>query len=224
MADYWFRTRKPSRVPLITLALAAVMLVVAGLQATRQWDSGLLQDWGLVPRAFWDGQAAFWRSGEATRMISALFLHAGWAHLLGNLVYLALFAPRVELAMRRFPFLCFVLFCGVLANLFAAYQDQDSLAPIVGMSGMVSAVMGAFLAFFPRDRVGIILPLGLYFQFIRIPATALIGSWFLFQVLYTFFGDRLGTVAWWTHIAGFVSAFLLALPLRFLIPAGSRRR
>jgi len=93
-------------------------------------------------------------------------------------------------------------------------------APIVGSSGAVSAIVGAYFALFPRARLGLVLPLGLFLEFVRIPAPALISFWILLQFLFTFVGPAYGAVAWWTHIAGFGFGILFALISK---PAVARR-
>lgn len=213
----WFRKPKKRRWPLAAVVLG---LAVAGCglwQRSNQWDLG---PWALIPADFSGalGGGGIWWQPPLITPLTTLFLHASWPHLIGNLIYWALFAPRVERRIGAPGFALLLIGCGLLANLYSVWLRPEGLAPLVGMSGMVSACMGAFLGLFPRSRVGVVLPLGLYLQFLRIPAIALIGSWFGFQVLYTFFGDALGTVAWWTHIAGFVSGLILAIPLNFLTP------
>ena len=93
--------------------------------------------------------------------------------------------------------------CGALANLFVAVRLPELISPIVGASGAVSAVVGAYLGLFPTRRIGLLLPLGLYLQFARVPAVIVIGSWFTLQLVYTVLGPISGVVAWWTHMAGF---------------------
>ena len=94
------------------------------------------------------------------------------------------------------------------------------MRPIIGCSGAVSATLGAYLALFPRAHLGLVLPLGLYLQFIRVPAALLIGMWVLLQLLFTWAGPGFGAVVWWTHIAGFAVGILFAL---FARPAIARR-
>ncbi len=214
-----FYPRKRRFVPWGGLAIALLALLTAAFQAYSGWMPETLLRWGLAPDRFWSELARadhWWLTEESATPVVALFFHAGWAHLLGNLVYWSLFAPRVERRLGPLAFLLLVLSCGALANVIAAWQVPAASTPIIGLSGAVSALLGAYLGFFPRSRIGIILPLGLYLQFIRIPATILIGSWFIFQVLYTLIAASAGTVAWWTHIAGFVSGLVLALPLRLM--------
>ena len=109
---------------------------------------------------------------------------------------------------------------GALANLVGALTLAGTNAPIVGSSGAVSAVVGAYLALFPRARLGLVLPLGLFLEFVRIPAPLLIGFWAGLQLLFTYVGPAFGEVAWWTHIAGFLIGIVFALLSR---PAIARR-
>jgi membrane associated rhomboid family serine protease len=106
------------------------------------------------------------------------------------------------------------VFGGALANLFVAMRLPDLTSPIIGASGAVSAVVGAYLGLFPFRRIGMLLPLGLYLQFARVPAVLVIGSWFTLQLVYTVLGPITGIVAWWTHMAGFALGLIFALLAR----------
>ena len=220
----WFRTPKRRSWPVATVLTGLAVALFGLWQARHGWA---INQWGLIPEQFWQalaaGQNAWWRPPLITPL-SSLVLHAGWAHLLGNLIYWWLFASGVERRLGGGLFFIVMLLCGLLANLFAAWWEPQTTVPIIGLSGVVSACMGAYLGLFPRSRIGVILPLGLYLQFLRIPALALIGSWFLFQVLYTAFGDELDAVAWWTHIAGFLCGLALSVPLRLAQPPTVRRQ
>ncbi len=214
----WFRKRRERRWPLAAVLLGLTAFGVGLWQRQQGWQLG---EFALVPAEFARGMSlgggvsSLWQPPLITPL-STLFLHAGWAHLIGNLIYWALFAPGVEKRLGAPLLAILLLACGVLANLSSVWLDPTDSAPLVGMSGMVSASMGAYLGLFPRSKIGVVLPLGLYFQYLKIPALGLIGSWCAFQVLYTFFGDALGTVAWWTHIAGFLAGLVLALPIHLL--------
>ena len=105
---------------------------------------------------------------------------------------------------------------GILANLIVALRVPQLDTPIIGASGAVSAVVGAYLGLFPGRKIGLFLPLGLYLQFARVPALLVIGSWFTLQLLYTVFGPINGAVAWWTHLAGFALGLSFALLARAL--------
>jgi membrane associated rhomboid family serine protease len=177
-----------------------------------------LNQWGVVPVRLFASLTAsnhWWQSSEIPTLGSALLIHVGFGHLIGNLVFLWLFAQRVEQRLGWVFSLGMYLLAGIVANFCAAWQVPDSASPIVGNSGVTSALLGAFLVLFPRSRIGVIVPLGLYLQLIRVPAILLIGSWVGLQLMYTFFIPGLGAVAWWTHLAGFTTGLLVAAPARW---------
>ena len=153
------------------------------------------------------------KASGGLRLFSALFVHADWTHLFGNLLFLGLFGSAVERTLGPVRMLLLFLIAGAAANLFAALVSPLANAPIIGSSGAVSALIGAYVLLFPTSNLGVILPLGLYFQLVRVPAVHLIGIWLLFQVLETM-GSRTGAIAWWAHVFGFVNGLFLALTLR----------
>lgn len=157
-----------------------------------------------------------WLSLDALSLFTALFLHVSWLHMVGNLAYLWVFGVAVEQRLGAFWMMFIFLFGGAMANLIAALQQPDINAPIIGASGAVSAVVGGYLGLFPRQRIGLFLPLGLYLQFARVPALIVIGSWFTLQLLYSLFGPITGAVAWWTHLVGFALGLSFALLVRAL--------
>jgi membrane associated rhomboid family serine protease len=183
----------------------------------------VLQRWGTVPARLFDAQvplAQQWLELRPARLITALFIHIGWLHLIGNLLFLMIFGLSAERVLGSPRFLLLFLVGGATANLVGAVTLASANAPIVGSSGAVSAIVGAYFALFPRARLGLVLPLGLFLEFVRIPAPALIGFWILLQFLFTFVGPAYGAVAWWTHIAGFGFGILFALVSK---PAIARR-
>jgi len=147
-------------------------------------------------------------------LVTALFAHANWLHLLGNLAYLWVFGIPVERALGHVRFALAFLLLGALANGFVALRVPELERSILGASGGVSGMIGIYLGLFPSRRIGLWLPLGLFLQFARIPALLVIGSWFTLQLLYTVFGPVSDAVAWWTHVAGFVAGLVLALAVR----------
>ncbi len=197
-----------------TPALVASCLIIAVWQALMLPAEryALLQSWGMVPSELrLDFSALI--GGPGLRLFSALFVHADWTHLFGNLLFLTLFGAGVERSLGSIRLLILFLVAGAAANLFAALMSPLINAPIIGSSGAVSALIGAYVLLFPTSHLGVILPLGMYFQLVRVPAIHLIGIWLLFQVLETL-GSRSGAVAWWAHVFGFVNGLFLALTLR----------
>jgi membrane associated rhomboid family serine protease len=179
------------------------MIEILGMQPSGL-SQLLAQDFG----AWWDM--------TALTVVTALFVHSSWLHLLGNLAYLWVFGIKVEQALGYVAMLSIYLLGGALANVIVALRLPQIEAPIIGASGAVSAVVGAYLGLFPRRRIGLFLPLGVYLQFARVPALLVIGSWFTLQLLYTAFGPINAAVAWWTHLAGFALGLSFALVTRAL--------
>lgn len=163
--------------------------------------------WGTVPARLFDADAPLWSQLTelpALRLLTALFIHVDWLHLAGNLLFLMIFGLSAERALGSRRFLLLFLLGGAWANLVGALTLASTRAPIIGCSGAVSAVVGAYLALFPRARLGLVLPLGVYLEFVRVPAALLIGLWILLQLLFTYIGPIFGAVVWWAHIAGFL--------------------
>jgi membrane associated rhomboid family serine protease len=193
--------RHRQHLPWATIAIISICVGVFLWLASVPIDEHiqLLRRWGTVPATLFDSNALLapqWPALRAARLVTALFIHIDWLHLTGNLLFLMIFGVSAERALGAGRFLTLFLLGGALANL-----------------------VGDF-ALFPRARLGLVLPLGLFLEFVRIPAPALIGFWILLQLLFTFVGPAFGAVVWWTHIAGFAIGILFALISR---PAIARR-
>ncbi|MFT4256466.1 MAG: rhomboid family intramembrane serine protease [Pseudoxanthomonas sp.] len=200
----------------------AVLLVLSFLWSQAQPQASLLRDWGALSGGLAEPQA--WRDGAALRLFTALFLHADWAHLLGNLVFLLVFGLPAERTMGPWRFLMLFLLGGAVSNLVAGLYIGAPERVIIGASGAVSAVIGAYLALFPGAKLGVVLPLGLFLEFVKAPAFLLIGAWAALQVLFAYIGPAFGAVAWAAHIAGFVFGLVFALFVRGAIARRLRRQ
>ena len=143
----------------------------------------LMLDWGALSGGLaHPGQGSEWLlAGAPLRLFSALFLHADWAHLIGNLVFLLIFGLPAERAMGPWRLFALFLFGGAVANLAAVLMIGTPDRLIIGASGAVSALIGAYLALFPGAKLGVVVPLGLFLQFVRVPAPLLIGIGYAFQ-------------------------------------------
>jgi membrane associated rhomboid family serine protease len=160
-------------------------------------------------------------------LITSLFLHGGWMHLIGNMMYLWIFGNNIEDAMGHVRFVVFYLICGIAASLAQAATDPASTIPTIGASGAVSGVLGAYLVLHPRARVLVLLPLGFFWHTFRIQAMYVLGFWFVFQFLNVALagGDGGGGgVAWWAHIGGFIVGMGLIFVFRSGGPRVFRRR
>jgi membrane associated rhomboid family serine protease len=145
-------------------------------------------------------------------LLTSMFMHGGWLHIIGNMIYLWAFGPAIEDAMGSFRFLFFYLAGGLVAMFAQVIGDPYSTVPVLGASGAIAAVMGAFIVTFPRDRIRALIFFLLFFRVTYIPAVVLIGFWFLIQVLnFGVVADvRTGGVAYIAHIAGFIFGAVIA--------------
>lgn len=146
----------------------------------------------------------------AATIFTSMFLHGGWMHLLGNMLYLWIFGNNVEDAMGHVRFLLFYLACGVAAVFAQALPDPSSTIPMVGASGAISGVLGAYLLLYPHARVLVVIPLGFYMHTMRLSASWVLGFWFVLQLVSNAFSESgQGGVAFGAHIGGFVAGAAL---------------
>jgi len=146
-------------------------------------------------------------------ILTSMFLHGGWMHLIGNMLYLWVFGNNVEDAMGHLRFLVFYGLCGAAAVFAQALPNPASTIPMIGASGAISGVLGGYLLLYPHARVLVGIPLGFIIHTARLPALWVLGFWFLLQIINTLLaGKGQGGVAWGAHIGGFIAGMLL-LPL-----------
>lgn len=206
-------SRQRKRLPWAAIALAAVAMAAflwfnyAGDAGSRQ---AALQRWGTLS-ATPDEWRSLWHDGRLLTLVTALFIHANLLHLFGNGVFLLIFGVPAEKRLGAWRLLALFVLGGALANFVASLLIGGTGRVIVGASGGISALIGAYLVLFPRARLGIVVPLGLWLEFVRAPAALLIGLWAGLQLVFTFVGPAFGAVAWWAHLSGFAAGLLMAL-------------
>jgi membrane associated rhomboid family serine protease len=150
-------------------------------------------------------------------VITSMFMHAGLAHLAGNMLYLWIFGDNVEDSLGHGRYLAFYLVGGVLASVAHILTNPISDIPTVGASGAIAAVLGAYLVLFPYSRINTFIPLGFFSQLTVLPASIVLGLWFvlqLFNSVLAFGGADVGSVAFVAHVGGFVAGLIMALPFR----------
>jgi membrane associated rhomboid family serine protease len=205
------RDHNPSgRTPFVTIALIAVNILVflgyfPGMNDFRL--NGFFLDWGLIPARVMAGQ------GFET-VLTSMFLHAGWMHLAGNMLFLWIYGDNLEEEMGHVGFLLFYLAAGVAAAGLQAWADPASRIPMVGASGAIAGVMGGYLLLFPRAKVDVLFIFIIFFRIFAIPAWIVLGLWFAIQI----FGGlntpgEGGGVAYWAHAGGFLAGLVLTLPV-----------
>ncbi len=207
------RDENPSLTPpLVTRGLIALNLVLFIYEVLLGPElKGFLLHWGLVPLRL---TLALHEGGEpltapGVTLLSSMFLHGGWLHLIGNMWYLWIFGDNVEDRFGHLPFLAFYLVAGVAASIVHYLANEGSGLPTVGASGAIAGVLGAYAAAFPRARVITLLPLFPFFQVVAMPALLVLGLWFVFQFASgaLSLGAGGGGVAWWAHIGGFLFGY-----------------
>jgi membrane associated rhomboid family serine protease len=213
------------RTPIITLALIAACFVVFVGEVAVMTQGGdaaledLIKAWGLTPgnltTALREGQ---WTSQAVLTVFTGMFLHGGWLHILGNMLFLWIFGARVEDRMGRLWFPLFYLLGGIAAAAGQTLVDPSLAEPVVGASGAIAAVLAAYLVLFPRARIQSLVFLGFFYQLIAVPSVIVLCFWFLLQLVDGI--ASLGSsginsgVAVFAHIGGFAGGALLALPFR----------
>lgn len=208
--------RNPLRIipfQIVTVSLIALNVLVFIIQQLQPESAqhALWLGYGMTPAILlgpYSPPPEVWLPAELT-LLSYMFLHAGFWHLLGNMLFLWVFGDNIEDAMGHGRFLLFFLACGVLAGLSHGLLRLDSEIPMIGASGATSGVLGAYLMLHPRVKI---LVLAFARIPIRLPAYLLIGAWLLFQLVAVLISDL--PVAWWAHIGGFIAGALLVIPLR----------
>ena len=190
-------SRRPTRVPVITGFIIVVNVVVFLLELTR--GDAFVMQWSAIPAQVISGHR--WIT-----ILTAMFMHGSWSHIIGNMIFLWAFGPEIEDAMGRDRYLIFYLIGGVVAMLAQVVADPGSTVPNLGASGAIAAVMGAFIVTYPRDRIKAVLFIFVFFRTTFIPAALLIGFWFLAQLVHAGAVARVqtGGVAYLAHVGGFV--------------------
>jgi len=191
-------SRRPRHFPITTFL---IILVNAGmfLAELSKGDPFIIQ-WSLIPAHIVAGR-------DLITIFTSMFMHAGWVHILGNMLFFWVFAPQLEDVMGPVRFLIFYLLAGIAATIAQVYVDPSSVVPNLGASGAIAGVMGAFLVTFPRDRIRTILFLGIFVDITAMPAVLLVGIWFLIQLVSEVGAvSQVGTdgVAYMAHIGGFI--------------------
>jgi membrane associated rhomboid family serine protease len=182
-----------------------------GIVKSYQFIGGLMEHYALVPVEIIQHFSSAW-----VTIFTSMFMHGSWLHIGSNMLYLWIFGNNVEDTLGRFRFLIFYLTCGCIAAFVQILSGPYSEIPMIGASGAVAGVMGAYLIFFPHSRILTIVPIFFFFTFFDLPALLIIGYWALIQFINaTWLGGgemlRGGGVAYFAHIGGFIAGILWVL-------------
>ncbi len=204
---------KSRRFPLVSVTLIMINAAVFFYELSINQDqlTALISTFGVVPRritAMVDGQMAF--APAVVPLFTAMFLHGGWFHLLGNMLYLWIFGDNVEDRLGRGKYLILYLTAGFIGSLAQVWANPLAAEPVIGASGAIAGVLGAYFISFPKARVLTLLPIFFFITFVEIPAFVFLFIWFITQWLSGFatLGVTGNMVAWWAHIGGFVTGIV----------------
>ena len=206
-----------STTPIITYAIIAVCVFVFILQISSSSynDGQLFYSYGLIPSVL-TGKAELPDHlavipSELT-LFTSMFMHGGFMHLIGNMLYMWIFADNIEDELGRVKFIIFYILSGIAAALTQVFMNTDSTIPMIGASGAIGGVLGAYIVNHPKAKVLILIPLGFFSQIIKVPALFVLGFWFVLQFISSAFSSSTGGgVAYAAHIGGFVFGVIAIL-------------
>jgi membrane associated rhomboid family serine protease len=199
-------SRRPTNFPVITLTIIVINAIVFILELTN--GDAFVNRWSVIPANIAAGH-------DPITILTAMFMHGSWSHILGNMVFLWAFGPEIEDAMGPSRYLVFYVLGGIAAMLAQVAFDHTSTVPNLGASGAIAAVMGGFLITYPRDQIRTLLFIWVFLRVTYVPAALLIGFWFLLQLFSvgSVSDVQTGGVAYVAHVGGFLFGFITA---RFL--------
>ncbi len=219
--------RNPTRrFPIVTVSLIAACFLVFLYELSITMGGGgdaalgaFFDRWGAVPSKITASIDAGHYFTQATLgIVTSIFLHGGWLHILGNMLYLWIFGNNVEDRLGRVGFLLFYLVGGIIAALTQVAIDPQSTQPLVGASGAIAAALGAYIVLFPGARILSLVFLGFFYQLLNVPALIILGFWFVLQLISGFGslgGDTAsGGVAFFAHIGGFAFGMVVGALIR----------
>jgi membrane associated rhomboid family serine protease len=225
--------RNPTRrFPIVTVSLIAACFVVFLYELSITMGGGgdaalgaFFDTWGAVPSKITASiDAGSYVSQATLGIVTSIFLHGGWLHILGNMLYLWIFGNNVEDRLGRVGFLLFYLVGGIVAAMTQVAIDPQSTQPLVGASGAIAAALGAYIVLYPGARILSLVFLGFFYQLLNVPALIILGFWFVLQLISGFGslgGDTAsGGVAFFAHIGGFAFGMVVG----FLIRVGGAGR
>jgi len=204
------RSRKFPLINLLLIALNGLAFFSEFRMAPGELEAFIFAN-GLIPAQFLANPSAEWMT-----IFTSMFLHGGWFHILSNMWVLFIFGDNIEARMGGIRYLIFYLLSGISAGLLQAYILPSSTVPMIGASGAVAGVLGAYLILYPRSRIASLVPIFFIFTLVELPAFVFLVFWFISQLysgLFSLQGSA-GGIAWWAHIGGFVFGIFIALFFR----------
>jgi membrane associated rhomboid family serine protease len=195
--------------PLVNLGLILLNALVffGEIQMSQSTLKSFIFTWGLIPAHLLADPGGMWET-----IFSSMFLHGGWFHILSNMWVLFIFGDNVEARLGKLRYLIFYLLSGVAAALLQAYLLPTSEDPMIGASGAIAGVLGAYLILFPGSRIASLVPILFILTIVEVPAVIFLVFWFITQLysgLFAMQGGSASGIAWWAHIGGFLFGMIM---------------
>ncbi|MDC1148082.1 rhomboid family intramembrane serine protease [Pelagibacteraceae bacterium] len=196
--------------PIVTYIIIGICVVVFLLELSSPYykTGAIFYSWGVIPASLIHGVPIpdeIYRVPPTATLITSMFMHGGFMHLIGNMLYMWIFADNIEDEIGKVKFIIFYILSGIAAALTQVFLNTESMIPMVGASGAIGGVLGAYIVNHPRAKVLVLIPLGFFSQIVKIPAIFVLGIWFILQFVNSAFTSSAGGgVAYGAHIGGFV--------------------
>jgi membrane associated rhomboid family serine protease len=196
--------------PIVTYIIIGICVVVFLLELSSPYykTGAIFYSWGVIPASLIHGVPIpdeIYRVPPTATLITSMFMHGGFMHLIGNMLYMWIFADNIEDEIGKVKFIIFYILSGIAAALTQVFLNTESMIPMVGASGAIGGVLGAYIVNHPRAKVLVLIPLGFFSQIVKIPAIFVLGIWFILQFVNSAFTSSIGGgVAYGAHIGGFV--------------------
>ena len=205
-------TKNKSVIRLFILIICSIVFV---LQITSQNNDLIIYYFGFKPGTLFGSSETGQTFVPIFTLFTSMFMHGGWLHFLGNMLYLWIFADNVEDELGKKKFIIFYLLSGLAAALVQSIENIDSLTPMIGASGAIAGILGSYIYLFPRAKIVVLVPLLVFFFTIRLPAVMVLGAWFFIQFInLNFMENGSSNVAWLAHIGGFLFGFLFTIKFK----------
>lgn len=198
--------------PLITISIIIANFYVfyRELIASDRMLNVMIRKYGLTPISFIEAlNAGSLSIADYSPLLSNLFLHGGWLHIIGNMWYLWIFGDNVEDWLGHISFVAFFLLTGLIANISHILLDPFSTIPVIGASGAISGILGAYLILYPTAKIKTLVPIFIFLQIFEVPAMLFLGLWFFLQLQSGALASAGTNIAWWAHIGGFLAGMIL---------------
>ena len=196
--------------PIITYIIIGICVVVFLLELSSPYykTGAIFYSWGVIPASLVHGVPIpdeIYKVPPTVTLITSMFMHGGFMHLIGNMLYMWIFADNIEDELGKTKFIIFYILSGIAAALTQVYMNTESTVPMVGASGAIGGVLGAYIVNHPKAKVLVLIPLGFFTQIIKVPAIFVLGIWFILQFVSSAFSSSSGGgVAYGAHIGGFI--------------------